>query len=64
MAGVERLLSMDEVAEMLGVPKRTIDNWRAVGKGPRGIVVGRWVRFRPTDVDAWLEKQADPITAA
>jgi len=61
---VERLMSIDDVAQMLGIPVRTLYWWRTTGKGPRGIRVGRWVRYRRADVEAWLEQQADPVPAA
>ena len=61
---VERLMSIDDVAQMLGIPVRTLYAWRTTGKGPRGIRVGRWVRYRRADVEAWLEQQADPVRQA
>jgi excisionase family DNA binding protein len=51
------LLSTSEVAAFLGVPVATIYAWRQKGYGPRGIPVGRYVRYRPTDVEEWLRKQ-------
>ncbi len=53
-----RLLSPAEVAAYLGVPLKSVYAWRSVGTGPRGIRVGRHVRFRPADVEAWLDQQA------
>jgi predicted DNA-binding transcriptional regulator AlpA len=43
-----------EVAEMLGVPEHTLDIWRSQGKGPDYHKVGRYVRYRWADVNAWL----------
>ena len=54
-----QLLSPDDLASYLGVPLKTVYNWRTEGKGPRGIKVGRHVRFRMNDVQAWLEENAD-----
>lgn len=54
-----RLLSVDEVAEWLGIPKATIYQWRQKGYGPAGIAVGRYVRFEPGAVEAFLRAQAD-----
>lgn len=54
-----RLLSMRELADLVGVSYATVRQWRARGSGPRGIRVGRHVRFRPDDIDAWLERNAD-----
>ena len=59
-----RLWAPDELAEHLGVPLQTVYSWRTSGRGPRGIRVGKHLRFRREDVDAWLEQQADPVPAA
>lgn len=56
---MEHLLSTKELAEYLAVPVQTIYAWRARGDGPRGFRVGRHVRFRAEDVEAWLDRQAD-----
>lgn len=47
------------VAEYLDIPVQTIYQWRTKGSGPRGIRVGRHLRFRQEDLDAWIESQAD-----
>ena len=57
---IETLMTIDEVAEYLRVPKHTVYHWRKHGHGPRGFRTGRYVRFRRSDVDAWLEAQSDP----
>ncbi|OYO09383.1 excisionase [Enemella evansiae] len=61
---LDRLLSVQEVAELLGVPVRTIYEWRYRGEGPRGYRIGRHVRYRLSAVDEWLEAHADPIRKA
>lgn len=57
---IESLMTLDEVAAYLRVPKETVYHWRKHGEGPRGFRTGRYVRFRRSDVDAWLETQRDP----
>ncbi|GIL29927.1 helix-turn-helix transcriptional regulator [Actinocatenispora comari] len=54
----ERLMTVGEVAEYLAVPVQTIYAWRKRSEGPRGCRVGRYVRFRRTDVEKWLDQQA------
>ena len=39
---------------LLGISSVTATKWRAKAKGPPFIKVGRLVRYRHTDVDAWL----------
>jgi excisionase family DNA binding protein len=57
----DRLLTSAEVARILGVPQATLRQWRWRGVGPRGIRVGRHIRYRRSDVDRWVEDQADPM---
>ncbi len=57
--GPERLLSTEEVADMLGVPVSTVYWWRTRGEGPKGARIGRFVRFRPADVEAWIAQQVE-----
>jgi excisionase family DNA binding protein len=51
----EQLLTVVELAEYLRVPPATVYTWRHRGEGPRSVKVGRHVRYRQVDVDAWLE---------
>jgi excisionase family DNA binding protein len=55
----EALGSIAEVAEYLGYSVQTLYNWRNKGIGPRGIRVGGRVRYRWSDVERWLDEQAD-----
>lgn len=50
-------LTIDDLAAELQIPKRTIYYWRAQSpkQGPKGFTVGKHVRFRRADVDAWVE---------
>jgi len=54
-----RLLGIPELSAYLGVPVSTLYVWRTHGEGPRGIKVGRHVRYRPEDVEQWLEQRTD-----
>lgn len=60
----ERLMSAPEIAEYLGVPLATIYQWRSRQSGPRGIKVGKHVRYRRADVEAWLDRHYDRTPAA
>ncbi len=61
---VDLLLSPAELADYLGVPVQTVYQWRHRGEGPPGYRVGRHVRYRWSDVQAWLDEQADDIPRA
>ncbi len=51
-----------EVARYLGVPVATVYAWNSRGLGPRRFRVGKYVRYRRTDVDAWLDRQTPGVT--
>ncbi len=56
---MEKLLSVEELAELLRVPQSWIrqrTRRRAVNRIP-GYKLGKYWRFRETEVLAWLEKQ-------
>jgi excisionase family DNA binding protein len=52
-----KLLTIDDLSTYLGVPKNTLYQWRSKGYGPDGIRIGKYVRYRPEDVDFWIEQQ-------
>jgi predicted DNA-binding transcriptional regulator AlpA len=54
------LLDTQDLADYCKVPLATIYRWRYHRDGPRGIRVGRYVRYRMSDVQAWLDSQSDP----
>jgi excisionase family DNA binding protein len=60
----ERLLTISEVAAFLQVPVGTLYQWRHRGVGPAGLRVGRHVRYRMRDVEAWLEAVNRPVCSA
>jgi len=41
------------------VPLTTLYQWRTKGTAPRAVKVGRHIRFRPSDVEAWCDFHAD-----
>ena len=52
-----KMLTPDEVSELLGVPYATLARWRLNGVGPKWYRLGRHVRYRPDEVAAWVETQ-------
>jgi len=54
---MERLMSTEEVAEVLGRPPRTLRQWRYLGEGPKYLKVGATVRYRARDIEKWLKAQ-------
>ena len=51
---IDRLWTVVDVSTYLGVPMQTIYQWRTRGYGPRGRRIGKYVRFVPDDVRAWV----------
>jgi excisionase family DNA binding protein len=54
---LEPLLSTDQVAEYLGIAVNTLEKWRVQGKGPAYHKLGVFIRYRKSDVDAWIDRQ-------
>ena len=54
----EQLLSPEDLARLVGVPLKSVYRWNAHRTGPKALKVGRYVRYRPADVEAWLESRA------
>jgi hypothetical protein len=53
------LLTVDDLSDMLKVPKNSIYKHRAMGTGPLGMRVGKWLRFWECDVRWWLKGLED-----
>lgn len=49
----DRWLSVDEIAEYLGVSKDTVYAW-VTGKGMPGHKVGRFWKFQRNEIDEWV----------
>jgi excisionase family DNA binding protein len=49
------VISVDEVARRLDIPKATLYQWRYKGIGPRSHRIGRYLRYRWSDVLEWLD---------
>ncbi len=54
MESLDRLLTVEDLAEYLGVPVATIYAWRYHRQGPRGFRVGRHLRYRWADIEEWI----------
>lgn len=53
------LMTIEELAAELKVPVKTIYDWRSRTPqyGPPAIKVGRYLRWKPEVVDAWIDAQ-------
>lgn len=48
------MLSEKEAAIAVGFSAETLRQWRRRGGGPSFFTIGRSIRYRPEDIDAWL----------
>jgi predicted DNA-binding transcriptional regulator AlpA len=48
------LIDEPALATRLGVSRSTLQSWRYAGRGPRYIKLGRMIRYRNDDVEAYL----------
>lgn len=53
----ERLWTVDETSQFLGIPVSTLHQWRYYAKGPSAFRVGRHLRYDPDAVRLWLVEQ-------
>ncbi len=56
------LLSIDQLAAFLSVPRHTLDQWSYLGTGPPYYKVGRHRRYSPADVEAWLDQRRRDVS--
>lgn len=52
-----KLITEEEAAERLTVKVGTLRDWRTDKKGPPFIKMVGTVRYRPTDLDKWVDQQ-------
>jgi len=66
MATNTPFLDSDQAAEYLGLKRTTLEAWRTRGSGPRFVKLGRLVKYRRSDLDAFIESRvrSNPSEAA
>jgi predicted DNA-binding transcriptional regulator AlpA len=52
-----RWLTRAEVAQMFGVPEKTVAEWAHQRTGPDYYRIGRYARYKLSDCLAWAESQ-------
>ncbi|MBG6218437.1 putative DNA-binding transcriptional regulator AlpA [Arthrobacter sp. CAN_A6] len=53
----DRLLKADQAGEWIGKSPASLAQWRYLGIGPKFIKAGRTIRYRESDIAAWLDAQ-------
>jgi predicted DNA-binding transcriptional regulator AlpA len=47
--------SVEDLSDFLQVPVKTLYQWRLRGYGPKGRRVGKYVRYKESDVVEWVD---------
>lgn len=51
------LMTEEDTARYLGIATGTLRNWRSLGQGPAYVKVGRYVRYEPQALAAWIKER-------
>ena len=54
LQNTDKLLTQKEVKEITRLADSTLEQWRLKGKGPKFIKLGRLVRYRLSDIEAYI----------
>lgn len=60
----QNLLTTRQVSELLQLKETTLEQWRWQGRGPLFVKVGRAVRYRLADVEAFTAERVFSSTTA
>jgi len=60
------ILTIDQAAAYLAIPKATLYTWRTrrAGFGPRAVKLGGCLRYRRSDLDAWVADHVESLDDA
>ena len=51
---MQPLLTQRQASEMLALSERTLERFRISGIGPKFVRMGKSIRYRLSDVEAWI----------
>ncbi|KQY77548.1 excisionase [Microbacterium sp. Root1433D1] len=54
---MNQLMTIEQVADVLQVPVDTVYAWRSKQYGPPAFKVGKYLRWKPEVVEAWIDAQ-------
>ena len=61
---IEDLLNEHDVARITGMSVASVRRWRLFNRGPKYIKLGAAVRYRPSDLAAWIDSRPASPEAA
>jgi excisionase family DNA binding protein len=53
---VRTVMTSTEASEYLRISEDTLRTWRSDGRGPKYSKLGSQVRYKRSDLDAWIER--------
>ena len=59
----DHLLDVEDVARILNCSVSILNKWRLLGKGPRFVRMGALVRYRPSDIHAFITARVASSTS-
>ena len=59
MQRLEPLIDVQQLADYLDVPVKTLYAWRYRRQGPPAFRVGRHLRYRRSDIQRWIQQRID-----
>jgi len=59
MQRLEPLIDVQQLADYLDVPVKTLYAWRYRREGPPAFRVGRHLRYRRSDIQRWIQQRID-----
>ena len=57
------LVTAGQAAAYLSVAESSLEKWRMHGRGPKYVKLGRAVRYRISDLNAWVSESTVASTA-
>ncbi|MFJ9782357.1 helix-turn-helix transcriptional regulator [Amycolatopsis sp. NPDC101161] len=64
VVSVEGLWTPDDLGTFLGIPVKTLRDWRFKGYGPQWVRLGKHVRYDPETVRQWIDSLNGSTEAA
>ena len=58
VSNIDRLWTVEDVSDYLGVPVKTLYQWKWRGEGPPVKKIGRHLRYDPVKLRAWVDAEA------
>jgi predicted DNA-binding transcriptional regulator AlpA len=63
MTSIDPLFDEAQVAQLTGRGIATLQKDRVRGTGPKYVKLGRHVRYRPADIEAWISERVRQSTS-